>query len=471
MATTAGGPLSAQDAGRPGPPTDPQRVAVDAVFADVSGSDSPGCALGILQDGRPVLQKGYGMADLERGVPIGPATVFRTGSVSKQFTAAVIALLALDGTVDLDAPVRAYVPELPSYSPEVTVRQLVHHTSGVRDYLTLADLRGLRALDFYTPEESIELITRQAETNFPAGSQYLYSNSGYLLLTAIVERTTGKSLREVARERLFEPLGMGHTLFLDDHTEVVPRRAMGYSPHEGGAFRIDMTTLDHVGDGGVHTSIEDLARWEANFVDPTVGGEAFLETILTRGVLTGGDTIPYAMGVGHGTDRGLATVEHGGSFVGFRAHTLRFPDTGTAVHVLCNRSDGAPGRRAHAVAGVLLGSFMDPVTAETEARPDDDEGERNAARADIPDFASVVGSYYGEELDVTYHVTLDPGGVAVRAGPTRWTLSPVPGVDAVASDAGIRLRFVRDASGAVTGFLVDAGRVQNLRFVRTEPIH
>ena len=247
------------------------QARVDAVFADYASADGPGCSLGVIRDGRLIHAAGYGAANLDYGIPNGPATIYRIASVSKQFTAGAVALLALRGEVDLDAPVRRYVPEFPDYPDPPTVRHLIHHTSGVRDYLGLFTLAGNRSEDFITNRDILDAIMRQRELNFPPGSEYLYSNSGYVLLAEIVARATGRSLREFARAEFFDPLGMPRTHFHDDHNEVVPDRATGYSPTEDG-FRIDMTTLDVVGDGGIYTSVEEWPAWDRNLTEGTVGG-------------------------------------------------------------------------------------------------------------------------------------------------------------------------------------------------------
>jgi len=231
---------------------------VDAIFADYDNAESPGCALGVIRDGEFVYRRGYGMANLELGVPISPQSVFRIASTSKQFTAMAIALLAEQGKLSLDDTLKEYYPAYPPWAEEVTIAQLIHHTSGVRDYLTLAELAGKGDdQDYYTTDWVIELLGRQRETNFPPGTQFLYSNSGYLLLGQIVERVSGLTLNQFSQQNIFGPLGMEHSHFHDDHTHIVPQRASGYAPTEDG-YRVSETTLDIVGDGSVYTSVDDL---------------------------------------------------------------------------------------------------------------------------------------------------------------------------------------------------------------------
>ena len=257
-------------------------AAIDNVFADFN-SETPGCALGVVQSGQLVYGRGYGMANLEHDIPINTTSVFRIGSVSKQFAAAVAALAAMEGYLDLEDPLQKWIPELPDYGEPLTLRHTLNHTSGLRDYITLMSLKGLRGDDFYTVAELIEVQALQEELNFPSGSEYLYSNSGYVLATEAVARAVGKPFKDYAEEVLFRPLQMSHSHFHDDHNHIVPLRADGYSPR-GDGFRTNMTTLDMIGDGGVYTSIDDMVHWVTALEQD--GIRSGLTPILeTRGVL------------------------------------------------------------------------------------------------------------------------------------------------------------------------------------------
>ena len=327
---------------------------VDSVFMAFDKPTSPGCALGVYNAGEIAYTRGYGSANLEHGIPITPRTVFDLGSTSKQFTAMSVTLLEQDGKLSLDDDVRRWIPELPAYPKPVTIRQLVHHTSGLRDYLTLMWLRGINFDGVTTSSDALSLIVRQRGTNFEPGSEYLYSNSGYFLLSEIVRRASGKTLAVFASERIFAPLGMQVTHFHDDHTMIVPHRATGYTPRDSGTFRIAMSGFEQVGDGSVMTTVEELARWDRNFYAPRVGGRALLEAMHVPARLTTGRTLEYASGLMVGQYRGLRTVRHGGSWAGYRAELLRFPEQRTSVAVLCNYSRSGPGRLAQRVADILL---------------------------------------------------------------------------------------------------------------------
>lgn len=335
---------------------------VDAVFRAFDRVDSPGCAVGVYRDGRVLYARGYGMANLELGVPNTPRTVFDIGSVSKEFTATAVLLLAREGKLSLADDVRKYFPEMPPYASGVTIRNLLNHTSGIRDYFTLMGVAGSSTAGLGDTLDFLRVITRSAEPNFPIGSRYLYSNSGYALLGQLVYRVSGKALPVFLRERVLQPLGMNDSRSLSDHTEIIPNRAQGYAPRAG-AFAIAASQFDGTGGAGsMHTTVEDFARWDHNWDDPTVGGKALIDSLVVRGKLTGDSTIPYALGVNVDTWRGLRTVSHGGSWAGYRAHFIRFPEQHLSVTTFCNLTTSGPDTLAIKVATVFLGSKMSPDT-------------------------------------------------------------------------------------------------------------
>ena len=436
-----------------------ETAAIDNVFADFN-SETPGCALGVVQSGQLVYGRGYGMANLEHDIPINTTSVFRIGSVSKQFAAAVAALAAMEGYLDLEDPLQKWIPELPDYGEPLTLRHTLNHTSGLRDYITLMSLKGLRGDDFYTVAELIEVQALQEELNFPSGSEYLYSNSGYVLATEAVARAVGKPFKDYAEEVLFRPLQMSHSHFHDDHNHIVPLRADGYSPR-GDGFRTNMTTLDMIGDGGVYTSIDDMVHWVTALEQD--GIRSGLTPILeTRGVLNSGEEISYALGQSHGEHRGLATIGHGGSWVGFRADVLRFPSQSTSIVTLCNRADASPSGRAIQVADIVLAEHLAPVSEERSLEAED-RRERTEP-SEINDPSPYLGTYYSLELDVNYEFVNTGGSLVVHMGSNAESeLQRISG-DTLA--AGSRtFRFSRERGG-VTGFELDAGRVVHLRFRR-----
>ena len=340
----------------------PEELAsrVDQIFADY-GASSPGCALGIVRDGGLIYSKGYGLASLEHGVPLTPQTALDVGSVAKQFTATAILLLAQDGKLSVDDDVRKLIPEIPDYGTPITLRHLLHHTSGIRDYISLLNLGGINCEDVTTQEDALAVIARQKALDFRPGDEHSYSNSGYFLLSLVVERVSGKTMRAFAQERIFGPLGMTGTQYVDDHTLVVPRRAASYQPRPGGGFRAESCNWEQTGDGGILTNVEDLAKWDRNFYDPKVGGPALIEQLQTTGVLNSGEKIDYARGLFVNEYRGLRRVSHSGGWVAFAAELMRFPDERFSVITLCNVNTANPTGKALQVADLYLADRMKPA--------------------------------------------------------------------------------------------------------------
>src|SRR5277367_6245231 len=229
---------------------------VDKIFEKWDRPDSPGCALGVYKDGKIIYKHGYGMADLNDDVPITPATVFHVASMSKQFTAASIVLLAQQGKLSLDDDVHKYIPELPDFGQRITIRHLVWHTSGLRDQWDLLGLAGWRySLDLITDDDVMSVMTRQKDLNFKPGEQYTYCNTGFTLLALIVKRVSGISFREFTNKNIFEPLGMKHTHFRDDHEEVIKHDALGYEDGKDKPFRMNLTNFDTAGATSLHTTV------------------------------------------------------------------------------------------------------------------------------------------------------------------------------------------------------------------------
>ena len=391
------------------------------------------------------------------------------GSVSKQFTAAAVLLAARQGALSLDDDIRTWVPEVPDYGPTITIRHLVHHTSGLRDYLELGAYAGRRLEDVWPSREILALISRQEGTNFAPGERYMYSNTGYFLLSEIVHRATGKTLREFARDHMFGPLEMRNTRFHDDYREPIPHRAVGYRQDGDRWVMNHAWGFDQVGSGGVYSSIEDLARWDAEFYRETVGGAGFREAMLERGVLNDGTVLDYAFGLDIGEYRGRPTVSHGGALAGFRSEWLRFPDDTTTVLVLCNFPSSAPGRRAREVADILLADRFPAV----EASPDPSAGDPAASGSGGPppsaqgspaDPDAYAGRYYSPELDVVYTIAAGPAGLELRlADGTTLRLRPAGGETFRAGS--LTLRFRRE-EGGVAAFTLGGARARGMRFGR-----
>lgn len=442
--------------------TDPERLAkVDGAFADLDGIRSPGCALGVYRRGEIELLRGFGMASIEHGVPVDGDTVFYAGSVSKQFTAAAVVLAAREGALSLDDPIRDWFPELGAWADPIRVRHLLHHTSGLRDYLTLMALAGV---PFETPVEPawIEaLVFRQQAGNFAPGTEYLYSNTGYFLLARLVERATGATLAEFARTHIFDALGMRATRFHDDRDRIVPRRALAYGREEDGGFRVNWSpAFDHVGGGGLLTTARDLAAWDASFYDDRLGAD-FWDEMTTTTTLADGSPHDYAFGLRVDEIGGHRRIQHGGAMFGYRAQLSRFPDAGLTVAVLCNLAQADPQTRASAVADLwLAGAAGD---ADADVSEPEEKAARTSALPDRPD--AWIGRYASEELDAAARITR-------RGDALYWQVGLAAPVAMVFHDDGgaelgrgqARPRFGPD--GRVEALTVDAGRVRGIRFGR-----
>jgi len=338
---------------------------VDAVFSRWN-TTTPGCAVGASVRGAAVLERAYGMADLEHGVANTPDTIFEAGSVSKQFTAAAVLLLSRDGKLSLDDPVRNYIPELPDYGAPLTIRHMLNHTSGLRDWGSVAEIGGWpRTTRVHTHAHVLDILSRQRALNFTPGTRWSYSNSGYNLAAILVSRVSGEPFADFTKRRIFDPLGMTRTSWRDDYTRVVKDRAIAYAAGRDG-FRMDMPFENVHGNGGLLTTVGDLLRWTRNFSSPTVGDAAFVKEEQEPGRFNDGRRHNYALGLRIAPYRGVQEVGHSGATAGYRAYLADYPEEKVSVAVLCNVGSGNAAEYAHAVADAYLG----PRAQTASDRPD-----------------------------------------------------------------------------------------------------
>jgi CubicO group peptidase (beta-lactamase class C family) len=440
----------------------PATADLDAIFRDIGRDRTPGCAVGIARAGVPIATKAYGMANLEHGLALTPQSVFYMASVSKQFLALSVLLLERDGKLRLDDRVRTHVPELPEHTAAITIGQLLHHTGGLRDYLTLFALAGHPPDYVITERAVLRMLARQTRLNFEPGSEHLYSNSGYVLLSIVVHRVSGQPLDTFARARIFGPLGMTSTRFQHDHNDPVPARATGYV-RRGDAWAIANSALDVVGDGGLYSSIDDMMRWTAAWARPEFA--PLLSRMGTPGTLADGRPIPngYGMGLSRGTYRGLETIAHGGALVGYRTVLLRLPARDLTIVTLCNTATANTARLAQLIAEGYAGAGMTPAPAEAAPGP-----QLPASSPVSRDLGlALAGDYYASELDATYRIAVNGDRVTVESG----TRAPVA-LESLGKDrfrappSGAELLATRDAGGRVTGLTLNAGRVRGIVFAR-----
>ena len=375
---------------------------VDAIFAEWDRPDSAGCALGVIQGGELVYARGYGSANLDLGVPLSSASVLHVASVSKEFTAIATGMLARQGKLSLEDDIRKYVPEMPDLGHTITLSHLIHHTSGLRDQYGLFRLAGWRDEDVQTFDDVLDFAFRHRRLNFEPGSEYAYCNTSYTLLALTVERVSGQKYREFVREQIFEPLGMTHSHFHDDITEIVPNRASGYAPKEGGGFKVADSTVSAVGAICVYTTVEDLACWVRNFQTRQVAADVLDEAFMP-GQVSDGTSQSYGFGLQLGSYRGLKTISHGGVDSGYRAEMCWFPEVDFGVVILANLSSIKPGALARKVADLYLGERLSSVEL------------LDAPAIEVPeaDLEALAGLYRDERRFVTRRVSLNEGKLTV----------------------------------------------------------
>jgi CubicO group peptidase (beta-lactamase class C family) len=331
----------------------------------------PGCSAAVSLNGETVFEKAFGLAEIEHNVPNSPQTIFESGSVAKQFTASALVLLQQEGKLSLDDPVRKYIPELPDYGVPLTIRHLLNHTSGIRDWGTVMSLTGAGRGDrVITQDLAFDVITHQKALDFKPGAEYSYSNSGYNLAAIIVERVSKQKFSDFLIERLFKPLGMNNSSIRDDYRRIVPGRAQAYSRQGNGPWRLDMPFMNVYGNGGMLTTVGDWLKWNA-MLDSRSLGAALVEALETRGVLNDGRKIIYALGLEVDRYKGLRDVSHGGATAGYQTFLARYPDNKVSVAVLCNGTSPSAGGIAANITDEIFGPYpeapkTEPVTVSEE---------------------------------------------------------------------------------------------------------
>ena len=381
---------------------------IDALFKEWDSPTTPGASVAVIQHGKLVFQKGYGIANLEYGIPIKPGTIFHVASVSKQFTAMAVVLLELDGKLSIDDDIHKYLPELPDYGAKITLRNLLQHTSGVRDQWQTLALAGWSLEDVITQDQALRLIFRQKELNFPPGTKYLYSNAGFTLLAEIVARVSGTPFPKFCAERIFIPLHMTHTHFHQDLTQLVPGRAYSYTK-KGAGFAAAPLNYAIVGATSLFTTAGDLALWLDNFRTAKVGGQAGVARMQEEGVLADGNKIKYGLGIALDSYRGLKTLSHGGADAGYRSDVLWFPEQQLGVAVLSNLGNFNPDVLAKSVAEVYIGDAMAPQEAKKSAAI-------KYVTIDAGQLEPLAGIYPLPKIDQTLTVVVKDGKLWAAGG-------------------------------------------------------
>ena len=516
---------------------------VDAVLAPWRHDDSPGCALGVDRDGAPLLRRAVGMANLEAGSRWSIGTISESGSVAKQFVAAGLVLLARDGKLSLDDDIGRWIPEVRGLGRRITVRHLLTHTSGLPDRYLLHEVEGRPAGEVDHPNaEVMHVVSRLRELNFDPGEDYLYSNTGYVVAVAVLERVSGRSLQQLTDERIFRPLGMTSTRWREDHRPVVAGRAAAYTGSRARGFQNDHPFTRVFGSGGLLTTVDDFLKWQAALQRGGAWGPV-RDSLEVVGRLSDGTVLTYGLGVGVTTWRGLRVVSHTGSTGGYRAALFRYPERNVAIALLCNVGSVNPAVVTRQVAeavldgmlaaadpdpqpitpdsaglALLAGVFHSPRTEEVvvlsvrdgglvegnntrliPVAPDrfrfptggaslvvvpspaggpqrlrvESPGSRVVEyvrvappRLDAARLAAYAGRYRSPELGAEYQLAVERDTLRLlRSWRPALPLTPLHD-DGFRLDGASRVRFLRGPGGAVTGFVIWAGRVRHLRFER-----
>ncbi len=392
---------------------------------------APGCAIGVSLNGASVFEKAFGLAEMEHSIPNTPQTIFESGSVAKQFTAAALFLLEQDGKLKLDDPVRKYIPELPDYGAPLTIRHLLTHTAGLRDWGSVMGLTGAgRGNRVITQELALDVIYRQRALDFKPGDEYSYSNSGYQLAAEIVERVSKQKFAAFTEERFFKPLGMTKTSWRDDYQRLVPGRAQGYARQGANApWRLTMPLMNVYGNGGMLTTVGDWLKWNAMLDSRSMGGP-LVDALETQGILNDGRKITYALGLQVATYRGLRDVSHGGSTAGYQTFLARYPDQKVSVAVLCNGTSPSAGGLAAAVTDEIFG----PYPASSSSQP-------TAAKVSEEKLKKFVGIWRNERTRFPGRFTFEDGALRFNGRP----MSPVS--DDTFMLGGTRIKFTVDKDG------------------------
>lgn len=440
-----------------------QKQKIQTLFKEWDSTHSPGGTIGIFQGGELIFTEAYGMASLEYDVPNTVHTVYNIASVSKQVTAFSLVLLEQQGKLSLDDAVQKHLPEVPDFGQKITLRHLLHHTSGLRNFQNILSMAGWRDGDPMTNDDLLRYIKRQQALNFSPGEEYLYCNTGFNLATAIVERITGQTFQDWTRENIFLPLGMQDTDYREDMEVVHKNTATSYNGNQEEGFRQPHKYWTYLGNGNIYTTVDDLAKWLENFRKPSVGGVAAIQTLITPGILNNGDTLDYALGIGVGAYRGLKRYSHGGSIGGYRSSLMYFPAQDLGIIVLSNFSSAGPAGKAQAIANILL---ADQLAPKEEASAVVENTTTAAVTPEVKGLDGLTGVYYSPELDTRYQLTRQGDQMRVQhRRHSDFSLRPV-GENELQGTAYFfrKVQVVRDEKGTVEGIRVSNGRVRHLWF-------
>jgi CubicO group peptidase (beta-lactamase class C family) len=424
---------------------------IDQLVSGIVLPGYPGATVAVGKGSEILFSKGYGLAEPEYNIANTPKTVFHIASVSKQFTAFSIAMLVDQGKISLDDDIRKHLPELHDFGQKITIRHLIHHTSGLRDQWNLLALAGWRLDDVITRNQVLRLISHQTELNDKPGDEFNYCNTGYTLAAEIVSRVTGKSFADWTAENIFKPLKMGNTLFYDDHEKVVTNRAYSFQVTSTD-IKKSVLSYANVGATSLFTTAEDLLKWSDNFLTMKVGNAKVMKMMEERGILNNGDTLSYVFGQDGGFYKGIKAYAHGGSDAGYRTFLIRFPDQKISIAVLSNLGSFNPGGLAYKIADIYLKGSMKEEPKKVEV------AKANVQVNPVQVNPEVLKTYCGQyELQPGFMVTVRMEGenlVAQIVGQPPFPMEAKSETEFEVPQFGGQIAFIKSANNDVNEFVL-----------------
>lgn len=387
-------------------------AALDRLFAGYGGSNRPGCTVAITQGGDTLLRKAYGMASIDLGVPNTPDTVIRIGSQTKQMAVFLAFLLIKEGKLDYDDEVRKYHTDLPDYGAPVKIRHVMTNVSGMREFLDMIALSGADARAPISAAEMSKLMRGQPDLNFKPGDRLMYCNTGFRLLSEVVEKIAGEPMEDLMRKRIFEPLGMANTRLMRLDDEVVPGLATHHLQQPDGSYKKGRWGTPIAGEGGVVSNLDDMLAWSANLLSdkPKLGTAEIFKKMMTPPKFNSGETSVYAHGLQWAPWRGTPGTGHGGGVAGGRSGTYQFPEHKLTVCILGNLDNISPYTISRKVADIVLGDKLTPLPP---APP-------------MADLEKLTGLYWDDARGEPIELVVDKGELISRLGHKTplWQLSP-----------------------------------------------
>lgn len=430
---------------------------VDSLFTSWDKTTTPGISLAIIKEGQIIYQRGYGMAKLEDNIVMTTGKIFDIASASKQFTTACMAILIQEGKIKLNDDIRKYLPEMPNYEKPILIQHLIYHTSGLRDYDTLLGLSGFGPDDCPSVQEAFNIILRQKKLNYLPGERFSYTNTGYFLMSQIIERLSGMPLNAFATKNIFKPLGMNHSFFQENHKQIIPNRASAYTPTETG-YQFEMSNWDMTGDGNLYTCVDDLYFWDQAFYNSRLGKD-LMHMLQTKGQLNNASKIDYAWGLFIGEYKGLQVVKHGGAWAGYRAEIMRFPQKQFSVICLANLSSQNPTAFCEQIADIYLAPFL-----------------KETPKANFPpvifsklELEDRAGIYHDPRLGIWLSLFIQEGTVMLQTSTKQIAFTPVSKTLFENIEALVSIEFLSDAKGSVTGAILKAQGQELYQLVKSPP--